>query len=66
MGFQPPHLPQFWKESDNELCQIEGCWCGENHGTDNETQDDEDKEEITTLEVGRHHESLDQLNSQTK
>ena len=30
----------------------------QNHRTDNGTQDDE--EEIITLEVGRHHESLDQ------
>ena len=49
-----------WKESDNELCQIEGCRCGENHGTDNETQDNEEEEETITLEVLRHHESLDQ------
>ena len=30
----------------------------QNHGTDNGTQDDD--EEILTLEVGRHHESLNQ------
>ena len=30
----------------------------QNHGTDDGTQDD--KEEIFTLEVGRHHESLNQ------
>ena len=47
------------KESDNELCLIEGCGCGENNGTDDETQEDKDEEEIVTLEVGRHHESLD-------
>ena len=47
------------KESDNELCLIDGCGCGcgENNRTDDETQEDKDEEEIIMLEVGRHHES---------
>ena len=36
------------------------------HGTAMELKIQDDDEEIITLEVGRHHESLDQHTSQTK